>query len=112
MKWLAGSLIAGVTWVTLACVPMPAAAQQPGRGRTPAPKPGPVPRMSDGKPDLTGYWSMASLRFGGNLAQGHEEDVPYTEAGRLAFKNHDAKDDPTGLCQPPGCRGCYTLHFR
>jgi hypothetical protein len=68
----------------------------------PAPKTGPVPRTADGKPDLTGYWSMSSLRYNGNLANEGEAKVPYTDAGRKAFLAHDAKDDPTGFCQPPG----------
>ena len=31
-----------------------------------------------------------------------EAAIPYTDAGRAAFKNHDAKDDPTSLCLYPG----------
>src|SRR5262249_36372660 len=37
-----------------------------------------------------------------NMAQGHEENVPYTDRGRAAFKNHDSKDDPTSNCWYPG----------
>ena len=97
-----GSLIAAVACATLTWTPRPAAAQPPARGRATASKPGPVPRMPDGKPDFSGFWSLASLRFDGNLAQGKESEVPYTPLGQAAYKNHDAKDDPTGKCLPPG----------
>jgi hypothetical protein len=57
----------------------------------------------DGKPDLTGYWDLPqALRFGGNLAEGHEDQVPYTPAGQEAFQKRDAADDPTASCLPPG----------
>jgi hypothetical protein len=75
--------------------------------KAPAPKPGPAKspnalRLPDGQPNLTGYWSLSALRYGGNLATEGEAKVPYTEAGRKAFLEHDAKNDPTGFCQPPG----------
>jgi hypothetical protein len=86
--------------------PLNGAAQAPqgrgGRGSPPAPKPGPVPRMPDGKPDMTGYWSLGALRFNGNLASDGEDKVPYTPAGKAAYLNHDAKNDPTGFCMAPG----------
>jgi hypothetical protein len=80
------------------------AAGQTVQTKTPPPaaKTGPVPRTADGQPDLSGFWNMGALRYGGNLAMGKEAEVPYTDAGRAAYKNHDAKDDPTGFCQPPG----------
>ena len=56
----------------------------------------PLPRTPDGKPDLGGYWNVPeALRFNGNLAQGKEDEVPYTPAGRETFLNRDAADDPT-----------------
>ena len=63
---------------------------------------GPVNRTPDGKPDLSGFWDLAPLRFGGDLAQGKEGEVPYTALGKQAYLNHDFKDDPTGFCLPPG----------
>jgi len=63
----------------------------------------PLPRTPDGKPDLGGYWNLPeALRFNGNLAQGKEDEVPYTPEGRQAFLNRDAADDPTAYCLPPG----------
>ena len=94
------SAFAVVAGVVSACAAV--AQTVPAKAPAPAAKTGPVPRTSDDRPDLTGYWSMAALRFGGNLAMGKEAEVPYTDQGRQAYKNHDAKDDPTGLCQPPG----------
>src|SRR5689334_24584058 len=59
-----------------------------------------IPRMPDGKPSFVGYWD---LPYTPNMAaKDGEAAVPYTDAGRAAFKNHDAKDDPTSLCLYPG----------
>jgi len=59
-----------------------------------------IPRMPDGKPSFVGYWN---LPYTPNMAaKDGEASVPYTDAGRAAFKNHDAKDDPTSLCLYPG----------
>jgi len=108
------SLRFAITAATLAILISSAAAQTPdngaitpapgraGRGGPPAPKPGPVPRMPDGKPDMTGYWSLAALRFNGNLANEGEDKIPYTPAGKKAYLDHDAKNDPTGFCLAPG----------
>src|ERR1700690_2307843 len=59
------------------------------------------PRMPDGKPSFVGYWD---LPYTPNMAAGKDGEaaIPYTDAGRAAFKNHDAKDDPTSLCLYPG----------
>jgi hypothetical protein len=84
-----GSIIAGVA-VCGALALAPAASAQ----SAPA-----IPRTPDGKPDFTGYWNLPYMP---DLAFRKEAEVPYTPAGAAAFKNHDAKDDPTGLCLPPG----------
>ena len=61
----------------------------------------PIPRMPDGKPSFVGYWD---LPYTPNMAAGKDGEaaIPYTDAGRAAFKNHDSKDDPTSLCLYPG----------
>src|SRR5436309_2923798 len=60
----------------------------------------PIPRMPDGKPSFVGFWD---LPYTPNMAAKEgEAAVPYTDAGRAAFKNHDSKDDPTSLCLYPG----------
>src|ERR1035438_5518962 len=68
-------------------------------GQTPAPDIKPaskaIPRTVSGKPDFTGYWNIPYVP---NMALGHEDAVPYTEAGRAAYTNHDSKDDPTSNC--------------
>jgi hypothetical protein len=59
-----------------------------------------IPRMPDGKPNLQGYWNIP---YTPNLAVNTpEKDIPYTEAGLKAFREHDSKDDPTSFCHYPG----------
>jgi hypothetical protein len=59
----------------------------------------PIPRTSDGKPDFSGFFN---LQYTPNMAMGKEDLVPYTPAGKAAYLNHDAKDDPTSNCWFPG----------
>jgi hypothetical protein len=58
-----------------------------------------IPRTRDDKPDFTGFWNLPYVP---NMAQGKEADVPYTDLGRKAYEEHDAKDDPTSKCWYPG----------
>jgi hypothetical protein len=82
-----------VVLATFVCADAPAAAQS-----APA-KAAAMPRAADGKPDLSGFWDIPSVM---DMSMGNEEEVPYTSMGRAAFRNHDAKDNPTGFCLPPG----------
>src|SRR5437763_47375 len=59
----------------------------------------PIPRMPGGKPDFSGFFD---IQYTPNMAMGKEDTVPYTAAGKAAFLNHDAKDDPTSNCWFPG----------
>jgi len=58
-----------------------------------------IPRTADGKPDFSGFFD---IQYTPNMALGKEDAIPYTPAGRAAYRNHDAKDDPTANCWLPG----------
>jgi len=73
---------------------------QTGEGKAaPAKSNKPIPRMPDGKPDFQGFFNIP---YTPNMALGKEDQVPYTDRGRAAYKNHDSKDDPTSNCWFPG----------
>lgn len=73
-------------------------------------------KTPQGKPDFSGFYDIpyvpnmsAGPRIGGTLRLGEldaaasgEAAVPYTQAGKAAYINHDAKDDPTANCWLPG----------
>ena len=91
----ASALLAVAAAAVVLSTYIPAAGQTvQTKAPAPAAKTGPVPRTADGKPDLSGFWNMGALRYGGNLAMGKESEVPYTDAGRAAYKNHDAERRP------------------
>lgn len=58
-----------------------------------------IPRTADGKPDFSGFFD---IQYTPNMAMGKEDAIPYTPAGKAAYRNHDAKDDPTANCWLPG----------
>jgi hypothetical protein len=100
----------------------PAAAQQPagqeapakgggfgkgfGRGRGPvdtAPK-GPAPRRPDGKVDFSGNWAPNAITQNIDLANvgGQPPMLPWAQKLYEERKGNLSKDDPEGLCLPPG----------
>jgi hypothetical protein len=79
----------------------------PGTPRTPDGKvnlAAATPKMTDGKPDVSGVWSVPADYFK-NLATDLKDDVPMLPAAKAAMKQHEIKDhadDPMALCLPPG----------
>jgi hypothetical protein len=71
----------------------------PAAGQSATPPGKTIPRTPDGKPDFSGFFDIPYVP---NMALGKEAEVPYTERGRAAYKNHDSKDDPTANCWFPG----------
>ena len=78
---------------------IPAVAQVPATKAQPVADNQSIPRTSDGKPDLSGFYDIPYVP---NMARGKEDEVPYTEQGKQAYANHDFKDDPTAKCWFPG----------
>src|SRR5262245_45304437 len=98
-RLLAGTTVA----VLLAALSLPLSARQApaGRGASNAPA-GPVPRTTDGRPDMHGIWlgggPTSDIEDG--LAEG--ETIPYTALGKKTKDSRMAKDDPEANCLPAG----------
>jgi hypothetical protein len=73
-------------------------------GESPA-KPGFVPRLPDGKPDLSGVWMgpyVPDMTKNGRNQRGPSE-LPFTPAGLKNWQSYDASNgDYTGSCMPFG----------
>lgn len=62
------------------------------------PPTGPAPRMPDGRPDLSGFWS----RGPGGAAEPPPEGLPWAEAVVKERMMNNLKDMPTARCLPGG----------
>jgi hypothetical protein len=86
--------------VSFAFAVAPLAAQQKF-----TPPSGPVPRMADGKPDLSGVWNppyVPDMAKSGANQTGMAE-LPFTEWGLAQWKSYSAEEgDYTGACLPFG----------
>jgi hypothetical protein len=62
----------------------------------PSTLPGPTPRTSDGKPDLSGVWNGPGIYINRDFPSGQ---LPYTSAGEAAYQYNMTKAvDPQSLC--------------
>ena len=90
-------IISAVAAAVFAISSVPVAGQKPAPA-APRGKPAPVPRMSDGKPDLNGSWSYATLtplERPGSLAsktEFTEEEAAEFQAQSLQNRNQDRRD--------------------
>ena len=67
--------------------------------RRPVPPVGPTPRMPDGKPDLSGFWSAVP----GNPAEAEPpQGLPWVDAVVKERIANDLRDTPTARCLPLG----------
>jgi hypothetical protein len=119
MKWIC---LAFVVWLSLTYAAPDASAQdedifaQPVLGFIPKPgwpPQGPVPRLADGKPDLSGPWAPNALRINNNISSS-VKDIPLQPWAAELLKLRRAnigKDDPEGFCLPPGVPRTNTTPF-
>jgi hypothetical protein len=66
--------------------------------KRPAPPVGPTPRMPDGKPDLSGYWSPAPSNP--SVEAERPQGLPWAEAVVKERIANDLRDSPTARCLP------------
>jgi hypothetical protein len=108
-------------WMALVFATVPVVAQddvfsQPVLGFIPKPgwpPSGPAPRLADGKPDLSGPWAPNALRINNNTSA-VVPDIPLQPWAAEVFRQRRAdisKDDPEGLCLPPGVPRVNTTPF-
>ena len=66
-----------------------------------------IPRLSNGKPSMTGYWQQVRRADVTNTRlAGYVEELPYSEWGLAQWENYDRTDaeqgDYAGSCMPFG----------
>lgn len=95
---VAASWIAGAVMVVMT-VPLGAQARL-GGNITANPPSGPVPRLADGKPDMSGVWLRRDAIGDVGTALPKGETMPLLPEARKIMQEHQAKDDPQANCLP------------
>src|SRR5579872_2242778 len=101
MRRSCGSILALETLLLLALAALPAFAQHDDF----KPPAGPVPRMADGKPDLSGVWDHPFVNdMSKTIPNQHGlGELPFTAWGLTEWKAyHPEEGDATGACLPHG----------
>jgi hypothetical protein len=114
--WASAAALTGALCIT--SIPAPARAQTQTGQKASAPKAGPTPRLPDGHPDLgngKGSWDLTGGGIGDMAGTGggfagraqpeHKIDVPFQSWAKKLYDERNArmtKDDPEGMCLPPG----------
>jgi len=79
-------------------------AARPNSGQPAWPPSGPVPRLPDGKPDLSGPWAPNAIRQNVDMV-GTGVEVPFQPWAEKLYKQRKeslSKEDPEARCLPPG----------
>ena len=99
-----GTLAAAVALAVLVVQSVPVAGQAGGGAPPASTSDKPIPRMSNGKPDLTGVWAKNALRdsLATALLAENVRTRPFTPFGRWRYNQRLHEVNPQVWCWPPG----------